>query len=199
MTETTPYIENYLKKEYTLSAAKANIRALFIVLPILLVYILTYSLIWPEQFSLTALKGLLIVYKTWILFLPFILLLIIILGAMLHEMLHGYTWALFCENGLKSIKYGMCWALLTPYCHCQEVLSLRAYMLGGVMPGLLMGLLPAFVGLVFGSIPVFLFGVLFSMAASGDLLVLWMLRHQTRTALVQDHPDLIGCYVFVKG
>jgi hypothetical protein len=198
MTETSLQIENYLKKEYTLTAAKANMRALFFVLPTLLIYIATYVLIWPEQFSLSSLKSLVAVYKTWMVFSPFVLILVIVFGAILHEMLHGYTWAFFCEHGLESIEYGMCWALLTPYCHCQEVLTLRSYVLGGIMPGFLMGLLPAFVGLLLGSIPVFLFGVFFSMAASGDLLVIWMLRHQRKTALVQDHPDKIGCYVFVK-
>ncbi len=190
--------DNYIKKEHTLCATKANFKALLFVLPIIVIYVSVYLLIWPEQFTFTSLKNTLSAYKAFMLFTPFVLLLVIILGAILHELLHGFTWALFCANGLQSIKYGICWALLTPYCHCEEVLPLRAYMIGGMMPGLILGLIPALIGLMLGNIPVFLFGLLFSMAASGDLMILWMLRNQKKSDLVQDHPDLIGCYVFVK-
>ncbi|WP_439881766.1 DUF3267 domain-containing protein [Pontibacter sp. MBLB2868] len=188
----------YHRVERTMSAARANVCALSFMLPLLLLYIPLYILIWPDQFSLYHLKQMLAAYKVWIFISPVLLLIVFIFGAMLHEMLHGFTWALFCKNGLKSIKYGVYWSLLTPYCHCKEVLPLWAYALGGIMPGLVMGLLPALIGLLLGKILIFLFGVFFSMAASGDLLVLWMLRHQKKDDLVQDHPEKIGCYVLVK-
>ena len=189
---------NYHRIELTMSAAQANFRALSFVLPMLLLYIPIYILVWPEQFTLLQLKDLLHTYKEWILFLPAVLIVVFVFGAILHEMLHGFTWAMFCRNGLKSIRYGVYWNMLTPYCHCKEVLPLQAYALGGMMPGLVMGLLPALAGLIIGNLLLFLFGLFFSMAASGDLLVLWMLRHQKKDALVQDHPEKIGCYVFVK-
>lgn len=189
---------NYHRIERTMSAGQANMYALFFMLPILLLYILIYILVWPEQFSLFHLKHLLVTYKVWLLFSPAILLVVFVFGAIMHEMLHGFTWAIFCKRGLKSIEYGVYWKLLTPYCHCKEVLPMRAYILGGMMPGLVMGLLPALAGLLLGNLLVFLFGLFFSMAASGDLLVLWMLRHQNKEDLVQDHPEKIGCYVLVK-
>lgn len=189
---------SYTKVELSMSAAKANVYALFFILPILLIYIPAYILAWPEQFNLSNLKEVVAAHKTWLLISPVVMLVVFVLGAVVHEMLHGFTWAFFCKRGLKSIKYGVYWAMLTPYCHCQEVLPLRAYVLGGLMPGLVMGLLPALAGLLLGDILVFLFGLFFSMAAGGDLLVLWMLRHQKKEDLVQDHPEKIGCYVLVK-
>ncbi|GAB3203760.1 hypothetical protein ABID22_002030 [Pontibacter aydingkolensis] len=188
----------YSKVELTMSAGKANLYALFFILPILLLYIPAYILAWPEQFSFSNLTSLVAAYKAWLLISPVIMMAVFILGAVVHEMLHGFTWAVFCKRGLKSIKYGVYWAMLTPYCHCQEVLPLRAYILGGIMPGLVMGLLPAIAGLLLGNFLVFLFGLFFSMAAGGDLLVLWMLRHQKKKDLVQDHPDKIGCFVLEK-
>ncbi len=181
-----------------MSAGSANVYALFFILPIMLVYMVAYLLAWPEQFSAGNLRVLATTYKTWLMLSPFIMLGVFIVGAVVHEMLHGFTWAVFCKRGLKSIKYGVYWAMLTPYCHCREVLPLRPYILGGIMPGLVMGLLPAIVGLAWGNILVYLFGLFFSIAAGGDLLVLWMLRHQKKEDLVQDHPDKIGCYVLVK-
>ena len=189
---------NYVKVELTVSAAKANLYALYFIVPIVLLYIPVYVLAWPEQFSFTGLKELVAAHKTILLVSPAIMLGVFVLGAVVHELLHGLTWAVFCKRGLKSIKYGVYWSLLTPYCHCEEVLPLRAYVLGGMMPGLIMGLLPALAGLVWGNLLLFLFGLFFSIAAGGDLLVLWMLRHQKKDDLVQDHPDKIGCFVLVK-
>ncbi|MFD2514855.1 DUF3267 domain-containing protein [Pontibacter locisalis] len=189
---------NYHRKELTMTAGQANMYALSFIVPILLLYIPAYILVWPEQFTLFQLKSLFANYKAWILFSPAILLVVFVFGAIVHEMLHGFTWAIFCKNGTKSIRYGVYWHLLTPYCHCKEVLPIRAYMLGGIMPGFVMGFLPALAGLLAGNLLLFLFGLFFSMAASGDLLVLWMLRHQKKEDLVQDHPEKIGCYVYVK-
>ncbi|MDX5482347.1 MAG: DUF3267 domain-containing protein [Hymenobacteraceae bacterium] len=188
----------YRKIELTVSAAKANMYALYFILPILLLYIPAYLLVWPEQFALQNLRAVLQQYKVWLLFSPLVMLGVFVVGAVVHELLHGLTWGLFCKDGLKSIKYGVYWKLLTPYCHCKEVLPLGPYVLGGLMPGLVMGLLPALAGLIWGNFLLFLFGLFFSVAAGGDLLVLWMLRRQKKEDLVQDHPEKIGCYVLIK-
>ncbi|HET6528317.1 MAG TPA: hypothetical protein VFG39_06165, partial [Balneolaceae bacterium] len=39
------------------------------------------------------------------------------------------------------------------------------------------------------------FGLLFTLAAGGDILILWLLRKVDDGLLVQDHPDLVGCVV----
>lgn len=186
----------YRQTELTLSAADANRQALVFVLPILVLYLLPYILLWPGQLSFAAVEGFVLEHGTRTLFYPFLMLLVFILGAVVHELLHGLTWAVFCRNGLKSIRYGVHWRYLTPYCHCREMLPLRPYVLGGLMPGLVMGVLPALVGMITGQLLLFLFGLLFTLAASGDLLMLYMLRHSKATDLVQDHPDKMGCIVY---
>lgn len=187
--------EKYRKTELSISAAKANVQALAFVVPIMLVYGAAYLLIWPEQFAAQNLRQLAQTHQQLLMLSPVVMLLVFVLGAVMHELLHGLTWAVFCRNGLQSIKYGVHWKALTPYCHCKEVLPLRHYVTGGMMPGLVMGLLPAIVGIAMGHFLLFLFGLFFSIAAAGDLLILWMLRHQHSSDLVQDHPDKIGCYV----
>lgn len=189
---------NYEKTELTMSAGKANLLAFALVIPLFLFYMLAYYVMWPGQFSLQNLKAVTQTHKTLIMYMPAIMLLVFVVGAAIHEMLHGFTWAFFCKNGLSSIKYGVHWKALTPYCHCKEVLPLRAYMLGGAMPGLVMGVLPAVIGIATGNFLVFLFGLFFTLAAAGDMLILIMLRNQKKDDMVQDHPDLIGCYVLRK-
>ncbi|AKD05418.1 hypothetical protein PKOR_00435 [Pontibacter korlensis] len=190
--------EEYEKTELTMSAAEANVKALVFMLPILVLYVVPYALLWPEQFNMGAVEAFIGEHGSKTLFYPFLMMLVFVLGAVVHELLHGLTWAAFCKRGVKSIKYGVHWSYLTPYCHCQEMLPLRPYILGGIMPGLMMGLLPALAGLALGNMLLFLFGLFFSIAASGDLLVLWMLRHTKSTDRVQDHPEKIGCYLYRK-
>ncbi|TPE41072.1 DUF3267 domain-containing protein [Pontibacter mangrovi] len=188
----------YTKTEVTLTAAQANAQALKFMLPMLLLYLVPYTLLWPGQLSFTAVERFVLTHGVYTLFYPFLMLLVFVAGAVVHELLHGLTWAVFCQQGLKSITYGVHWRYLTPYCHCGEVLPLRPYLLGGMMPGLVMGLLPALAGLATGQLLLFLFGLIFSLAASGDLLVLWMLRRARKTDLVQDHPEKIGCILLRK-
>jgi hypothetical protein len=188
----------YTKTELTLTAAEANVQALVFMLPILVLYMVPYVLLWPEQISLEAIESFVLAHGVQVLLYPFLMLLVFVAGAVVHELLHGLTWALFCQHGVKSIKYGVHWRYLTPYCHCQEMLPLRPYILGGIMPGLVMGLLPALGGMATGNLLLFLFGLFFSIAASGDLLVLWMLRRARATDLVQDHPEKIGCFVYSR-
>lgn len=188
----------YQRIELSVTAAEANWQALAFAMPVMVLLLVPYVLLWPEQFSDRNLAVIVAVYGSRILFLPLLMLLVFIPGAVLHELLHGLTWAAFCKRGIKSIKYGVHWKALTPYCHCEEVLPLRPYILGGMMPGIVMGILPAVAGIIWGNPWVFFFGLFFTLAAAGDMLVLWMLRHCRASDLVQDHPEKVGCYVLRK-
>lgn len=189
---------SYQRIELSATATQANVQAIAFALPVLVLLAVPYLLLWPEQFSDRNLAAIVAEHGSRILFLPLLVLLVFIPGAVVHELLHGLTWAIFCRRGIRSIKYGVHWKALTPYCHCGEVLPLRPYILGGMMPGVVMGLLPAVAGIILGNPWVFFFGLFFTVAAAGDMLVLWMLRHCRASDLVQDHPDKIGCYVLRK-
>ena len=189
---------SYQRIELSATATQANVQAIAFALPVLVLLAVPYLLLWPEQFSDRSLAAIVAEHGSRILFLPLLVLLVFIPGAVVHELLHGLTWAIFCRRGIRSIKYGVHWKALTPYCHCGEVLPLRPYILGGMMPGVVMGLLPAVAGIILGNPWVFFFGLFFTVAAAGDMLVLWMLRHCRASDLVQDHPDKIGCYVLRK-
>ncbi len=195
---TEPDSTAYKKELLTISTEKANVLALAFMVPVLLLFVPLYIWLWPEQVQFGSLKDFYLAHRSEMLLYPFLIILIMIPGAVIHELLHGLTWAAFCKNGLRSIKYGVYWKMLTPYCHCKELLPLQPYMLGGMMPGLVMGVLPTIAGLILGNIYVFAFGLLFIIAAGGDILILWMLRIARKQDLVQDHPELIGCFLYRK-
>ncbi len=122
--------------------------------------------------------------------------LIFLFGILLHEGIHGFFWALYAKKKFTSIRFGVKWEMLTPYTHCSEPLPIVGYRIGAVMPLLILGVMPLFLGFINGSSFLFYFGLIFSLAAAGDLLVLWELKKYSKDISVQDHPTKIGFIIY---
>ena len=90
------------------------------------------------------------------------MLIILFAGIILHELIHGLTFLLFCKNGFKSIEFGIMWKYLAPYCHCKEPLPVRPYIIGALMPAIVLGFIPAGIGLITGKFIPLVFGMIFS-------------------------------------
>lgn len=125
-----------------------------------------------------------------------VILSIVIIGIIIHELIHGLCWGIFAKQGFKSIKFGVKWEFLTAYCHCKEPLQIKHYIFGALMPGIILGLLPTIYAIVIGNIYLFIFGCFFTLAAGGDLLMVFLLRDQSKDTFVQDHPSEVGCYIY---
>jgi len=177
------------KREIIIPARKVNGKALQIVGPVVGLYLVVFAVSWPGQFSLDAFRHAMPDNPIWIL-------VILAGGILLHEGLHGVTWAVFCQRGFRSIHFGFLTKLLAPYCHCTEPLRLRSYVAGGLMPGFLMGILPAIYALAEGHMGWLLVGIFFTFAAGGDFAMMWLLRKLPPGSLVSDHPSELGCYVY---
>jgi hypothetical protein len=74
-------------------------------------------------------------------------------------------------------------------------MKVQAYRLGGVMPLLVLGILPSLIGIGIGNGWFMFFGFLFTIGAGGDMLVLWLIRGVRSGQLVEDHPTQAGCYL----
>lgn len=127
-----------------------------------------------------------------------ILLLTFVAAIVAHELLHGVGFLLGGASR-KAIDFGVHWYLLSPYAHCRTPLRAGPYRLALTLPALVLGLLPAIVGLVLGGFWIVFFGAVMLAVAGGDAVVLWTLRHVPRRAWVQDHPTEIGCLVLDDG
>ena len=170
-----------------MSTVEANVKTIRLIVPIVLVFGVPYYLLWSNQFSLSLINE--AASKTWL------ILVFIILGAVLHELIHGLFWSFFLKRGFRAIKFGISWKLLTPYCHSKEPMKMKNYRLGALMPCVILGLIPATVSLFIGHLGTLTFGVFFTIAAGGDILMIWLLRNEKKDVLVQDHPDKIGCLI----
>jgi hypothetical protein len=127
---------------------------------------------------------------------PVVALPVLVAGIVLHELIHGAAWAFYGKKPLTVIRFGINWRALAPYAHCPEPLDAGAYRLGAAAPGILLGALPAAIATWIGASWLIIAGLLFSVAAAGDILVLWIIRHVPSNLLVQDHPTRAGCIVY---
>ena len=186
---------------YTLSGRQANLYQLFFVIPVLFLAGVPYMLIWCDmklgwpgcflpvmQHNMPVIQEI-IQNPLWMLLAT----LIIFLGVVMHELIHGLTMAAFTKNGWKSVSFGFNVSAFAPYTHCNEPLSPDIYRLTLVMPGILLGDVPVLISWFTGNILFLFFGILFTLAASSDVIVLWMSRKITDGKLL-DHPDKIGFF-----
>ncbi|MBE0671903.1 MAG: DUF3267 domain-containing protein [Anaerolineales bacterium] len=124
---------------------------------------------------------------------------VLLLGILTHELIHMFAWAFFAKKPLNVFKLGFQWKTFTPYAHCKELMDIRPYRIGSYAPGLLLGILPWLISLFTGSILLFLFGLLYTTAAAGDFLILWIIRKVKPNTLVEDHPTNAGCFIIEQG
>lgn len=193
-------IDNNIPEKLTINLVYANTFALLFIIPIFILFGLPYILIWNDQFTIQYIKeNLPKATNEWIYIQGFLFIAVMFLGIVLHELIHGITWAYFANKGFKSIKFGVLWKMVTPYCHCIEPLTVKHYILGAVMPAIILGIIPSIIAIAIGSLGLILFGTFFTLAAGGDFLMINILRKEKFDSLVQDHPSEIGCYIYRKG
>ena len=172
--------ESLRKREVSISFWRANFFAVISVLPILIILYFLYSFIWEEP-------AISFNFPYWLFYL---------IGVVIHELIHGLYAMKFSKQGMKSIKFGFAWKTLTPYCHCKEPLTARDYRIVLLSPLIILGIIPAIIGLIIGHNGIYGFGLLFILAAGGDLIIFWKLRNENKNTLVLDSPDKCGCIIY---
>lgn len=188
------------KKEYekelkTIDIEEANKLALKIMIPLFVLFTLLHVILWKDE--------IVDYYRNEFSFISFItnfglFFIALFVGIVLHELIHGVIFAIFAEGGFKSIKFGIIKKHLTPYCHCSEPLKVKHYILGALAPALILGVIPLIIGLVLGKYLITFLGLFFFVAASGDFMIVYLLRNESPSSYVQDHPSEAGCFVYRK-
>ncbi|MCA9903976.1 MAG: DUF3267 domain-containing protein [Anaerolineae bacterium] len=119
----------------------------------------------------------------------------ILVGIILHEGIHALGWKTFGNLRWRDLSFGVDRATLSPYCHAHVPMTAAAYRIGALLPGILIGFLPAIIGIVLADAFLTAMGAFLLSAAIGDFIVLWVLRTIPANAHVLDHPSNAGCYV----
>ena len=102
-----------------------------------------------------------------------VLLLVFVPMAIIHEFIHGFFFAIFCNNKFKSVKLGIMPArkLFTPYCRCIDPIKIGFYRIAGIMPLIILGLFPIAISFVIGNGALLSVGIIGITLACGDILM----------------------------
>jgi hypothetical protein len=189
---------HYYPEKQSIDLLKANKFGLKVLLITLLGSLLLFYIIWHNSF-LSKLKGLLVTDGILDFISGFLLLILVMgVGIVAHELIHGIFWAIFAKSGFRSIKFGILKQYLTPYCHCKEPLKVKHYITGAIMPAVFLGFIPLTLSLIYGSLGWLFFGIFFTAAAGGDFLMIKLLNKEPKNAWVQDHSSEPGYYIYRK-
>lgn len=169
--------KNYQALGYTYQKVKINIVTANIVACVIMIA--------------TAVIGVVSMGKVIDLYFPLWFFLLILLSVVVHELLHGIAWSIFCTKKWKSIQFGIMWKMITPYCSCLEPLSWIPYLIGGLTPCLILGIIPYIFAIIWGNTFVLWFAVFNIAAASGDLMVAYHIC-KDRPSLMMDLPEECG-------
>lgn len=173
------------QKITTLEGGKLNGMVSLLVLPMVLLVNVPFVLLYGWGTLKYGIHHVL----TWQVFL------LLLFGVVVHEGLHALAWLVFLKGDYKQISFGFNLSSFSPYTHCKKPMPVWQYRLGGLLPGLIMGIIPAILSLIFGWAAINFIALLFLWAAGADFLSLWYLRKIPGDKIIQDHPDEMGFIV----
>lgn len=179
--------DGYEKVDLTVGVVAANLLSILIMAPFMAaVLLIFFAIASGGEFS----------YSVWesLALLPALIAFVVI-----HELIHGLAWGHFA--GFKAIDFGVIWSMLTPYCTCGAPLKRWQYILGGLMPTIVLGTVLTEAACLSGSLFWLAMAEIMVLGGGGDfLIVLKMLLHKTKgkSALYYDHPYECGVVVFEK-
>ena len=181
--------QGFQRSELTISIVKANIFAVILLIPLT---VIGFALLLWSNDAVQPFSG---PRDLIILFCSFLALIVV------HELIHGLSWAVFTEHHFKDIAFGFMKQYLTPYCTCCVPLAKGQYCFGALMPLILLGIIPMIIGILTGSILLLVLGIIMSDSAAGDILIVWnVLRYRSTAAKViyMDHPTQAGGVIFER-
>ena len=126
---------------------------------------------------------------------------IFIVLTVVHELIHGITWAHFAENGWKSISFGIIMEYLTPYFSCNQPMKKHQIIIGSLMPTIVLGFIPGIVAVISGSEVLLAVAILMIFGGGGGFLVTYKLlrfKSEAKDVLFIDHPYELGTAVFER-
>ncbi len=182
--------EGYAHQPLTVSIVKANMYVLIAAIPVLAIGILLFFLCSKDADL-----------DSGFLSNPLLFVGTIFLLTVVHELVHGITWACFARNHFKDIAFGFMVQYLTPYCACKVPLDRKAYITGALMPLIALGIIPFVISLISGSFPLLIISIIMILAAGGDvMIVLNVLKYKSdaKHIVYIDHPTQAGGVIFER-
>ena len=183
----TLYQAGYRDKDVTFGSGKAaTILGGLTALPLVVLFGALYRFFLLDRAHLTDLSGITF-YIT--------LIAIILISLIAHELLHGIGWAISSGKGWSVVRFNI--NAMMPSCSCQSALTRGQYLVGVLLPFLVLGTGSVVFLFVYpGTVSVLTMAVNF-VAAGADLLIA-LRAAKEKGALIADHPTQAGYIAFCK-
>lgn len=167
------------KQEFLLTELKLSIIGLPYIVAVTLLSFTCYLLIWDSNDLLWGIHQ----------FFTFLCIPLVITGLFLEEFFFRLTLALFCKFPMSRFWYGFNLNQLMK-CGGREIPSgIKCYRWAIALPHIISGIVPLTVGIIINYPFVYIFGYLFTLAAVGDVVLLWESRHIDSQTSVTEHPS----------
>ena len=167
--------------ELVIGEKQVNRFALISIVGVCAIFYVPFAMFWGFSLAYSGFKYMIKILIFWLI--PIIV---------IHEGLHGLFWALSIKGNFRQIKFGFNKQMLAPYTHCKIPLSKKAYLMGGLAPIILMGIIPAIISFIFANSCYFCLSLVCIWTSSGDILSCYHLIKIPNTFKIQDHPDKLG-------
>ncbi|MCQ2483126.1 MAG: DUF3267 domain-containing protein [Clostridia bacterium] len=177
--------EGYKRTDLTISIVKANVVATVACVVLIALSSVLYSIIYGDYIANYSWK----------------LILFLFISFAIHEFIHGFFWGIFASEHAKSIEFGFIVKMFTPYCTCLEPLGKWQYLIGCVMPGVILGLFPYITAFIIGNTSMLFYGVVMLVGAAGDTMIMYKLlrfKSEAKDVIFMDHPTECGLIVLEK-
>ena len=182
--------QGYRKTELTISLVKANIFAFVLAVPVIIIGMGLFF--WIHGFS----ANIEMTFRELVIWVVGLVVVVV-----LHEFIHGFVWGLYAEHYFKDIDFGFISRYMTPYCACSAPLNKKQYILGAIMPLIVLGILPTVASMINGSYLMLMTGLFMTIAAAGDIMIVYeILKYKTdaKDVLYLDHPTMGGGVIFER-
>jgi hypothetical protein len=131
--------------------------------------------------------------------LPFFVSFVILI--FIHEMIHGACWVIFAPGSFKDIEFGIMKPSFSPYCTCLVPVKKWQYLVGVMMPGLVLGVIPFIVSILMANQVVMFMSCAMIAVAAGDMMIFRNIaRYKSRAKDIVyiDHPTDAGGVIFER-
>jgi hypothetical protein len=180
-----------IKKEVTFNSVLINILGIVITIPLLVILGITFKSIHSIDSDLFIDQFISNFLQSSPMFIIFYIA-SLAAGIICHELLHGLAFSKFSIQGFKHVKFGFNAKALAPYAHCKVPLERNYYMLALLLPGVILGLIPATIALIIGDVLFYAWSLFFILAAIGDFILLFRIMFISKEHIISDHPSKVG-------
>jgi len=191
--------QNFEKVELKFNFILENLYLLFF-MGLVLVIIIPYNLIWStsfeEFFYVTGLfsQGGFLVGDNASLQRSIAYVVVLVIGVVIHELIHGFFYARYMKNGFKSVKIGFKFPFA--YAESKKVIRTNQFIIGLVMPMVILGAIPSIIATMIGNPFLMLFGYVFIVAGSSDTLILLRTFKDRKNTWFENLPSINKYYVY---